>query len=279
MANYLPTGSSNGSPNGLYNDLSNGRYNGLTNGLTNGLANGSPSGSVTGLPTGSPIGSPTGSPNRSLTGSPTESFIALLSDFISGSPSGSPSGSSSGSSSGSPSRSPSPPLQPGEMRYYGRAPQKSLYRGRLNPDFELGLNNRSNIKSHGYGMPPYMCSDNEATPRGEDNQGDPYRGSHGSGFRENDGNEEAFRRAWRIASKDDIANGRNLEEATYNYIRAKRTLTRLGCWTDQREERYIAFKNERDAAWERMTGIHREDVWYDGHNFINSDVEQDSGEE
>ena len=78
--------------------------------------------------------------------------------------------------------------------YIGRSVLKSSYRGENNPDF-VSLQNDTNVPSYGYGMPRTVRPELENTPRGEDFPGDPTRGSHGSGFREGGGGEEAFRRA------------------------------------------------------------------------------------
>ena len=129
--------------------------------------------------------------------------------------------------------------------FIGRSRAKSMYNGIDNPLF-IPRNNsvKYNVPTHGYGMPRTAPPVSENTPRGEDAPTDPTRGRNGPGFRFGDGTVENFRRKWGIPEKK-----RN-EEYAYGWasdkwFNAKNELTSKGCWTDQREEWYQSFKQDR----------------------------------
>jgi cytochrome c oxidase subunit 1 len=152
-----------------------------------------------------------------------------------------------------------------ERLYRGRSKAKAGYLGQENPNFLHKVNyTGGRVPSYGYGMPRKQWSEGELTPRGEDNPMDPTRGQHGPGFRENDGAEEAFRRKWDIPYQDQVEKYDMHGEASFKWNRAKRVLTRLGCWTDQREDWYLTYKNQRDSVHE-----------FDEGTLPHSDVEQD----
>ena len=116
-------------------------------------------------------------------------------------------------------------------------------------------NGTDDVPSYGYGMPREVRPQWENTPAGEDFYGDPNRGEHGSGFRNDGAQYEAFRRQWDIPDKHGLEEEDRYGEATSKWEFAKRDLTSKGCWTDLREHWYRGFKDQRDRA-------HPEIDWY-----------------
>ena len=119
------------------------------------------------------------------------------------------------------------------------------------------------VPSYGYGMPRKERPEWENTPRGEDYHGDPLRGNHGSGFRNDGRHFESFRRQWEIPDKRMLEMADNYGEASARWRHAKRYLTKRGCWTDLREHWYRGFQDERNRK--------HPNFWYNRSQFPDSD--------